>query len=215
MNHKTTTHNFRPASLRGTGSARTVLLRMAADQERADRIRALKQDRPDLTWRRIADHVGVSERAATDWQKKGGIEYDNAKKLAAIFKVDVDYIWRGDPQQAPDMFPPADADERMATMEARLMEQAEIIRGLLEQQNGLLARQSSILERIERVQAGEEAAVGRLESATQRADEVVHRLDAASERVGSVLRGGTPRRGPAAKKPASKRSPRASKPKPD
>jgi hypothetical protein len=88
-------HNHRPASLRGSGGARTVLLRMAADQERAERIRALKQERPDLTWRRIADHVGVTERSATDWQRKGGMEYDNAKKLAELFEVDVDYIWRG------------------------------------------------------------------------------------------------------------------------
>lgn len=69
-----------------------MLLRMAADQERADRIRALKQARPDLTWRRIADAVGVTERSATDWQVKGGISYENAKKLADVFEVDVDYV---------------------------------------------------------------------------------------------------------------------------
>jgi hypothetical protein len=95
MNHNPAKKHFSHASLRTPGSARTVLLRMAADQERADRIRALKAERPDLTWRRIADYVGVSERAASDWQKKGGIEYDNAKKLAEVFEVDVDYIWRG------------------------------------------------------------------------------------------------------------------------
>lgn len=48
---------------------------MAADQERADRIRALKQGRPDLTWRRIADHVGVTERSATDWQTRRPARY--------------------------------------------------------------------------------------------------------------------------------------------
>lgn len=96
--------NLRPVSLRTSGGARTVLLRMAADQERADRIRALKLGRPDLTWRRIAEHVGVTERSATDWGKKGGMEYENAVKLAALFEVDVDYLWRGTAGPTPDPF---------------------------------------------------------------------------------------------------------------
>jgi hypothetical protein len=84
---------------------------MAADQERADRIRALKLERPDLTWRRIADYVGVTERSATDWQKKGGIDYANAEKLATLFEVDVDYIWRGpaEEERAPSPFAGQDA----------------------------------------------------------------------------------------------------------
>jgi hypothetical protein len=77
---------------------------MAADDERAQRISALKDDRPDLTWRRIADAVGVSERAAFEWKKSGGIDYENAKKLADVFEVDVDYIWRGrETADTPDL----------------------------------------------------------------------------------------------------------------
>lgn len=111
MNRNPTKNNFRPASLRGTGTARTVLLRMAADQERADRIKALKQSRPDLTWKAIADHVGVTERAASDWQKKGGMEYANAKKLATLFEVETDYIWRGPTSSTPTPFvEPAELD---------------------------------------------------------------------------------------------------------
>jgi hypothetical protein len=94
---------------------------MAADQERAERIRALKQARPDLTWRRIADHVGVTERSATDWQKKGGIEFENAKKLAALFEVDVDYIWRGVESGTPSPFAGQDdVHDRLASIDARL-----------------------------------------------------------------------------------------------
>lgn len=111
---------YRPGSLRDTRSARTVLLRMAADQERADRIRALKLDRPDLTWRRIADHVGVSERAASDWQKKGGIEYANAEKLAALFEVDVDYIWRGTETNTPDLSRNHAGETQLDRIEAKL-----------------------------------------------------------------------------------------------
>lgn len=91
-----------PAALPKPRSARTVLLRMAADQDRAERIRKLKRERPDLKWRVIADHVGVTERAAASWAQSGGIAYDNAKKLAEIFEVDVDYIMRGEPT-APDL----------------------------------------------------------------------------------------------------------------
>lgn len=120
---------------------------MAADQERADRIRALKQERPDLTWRRIADHVGVTERSATDWQRKGGMEYDNAKKLAELFEVDVDYIWRGAPQQAPDMFPPANPLEGelgdvLAEIKAQLARQTEV----LEEIRGYAADAKRMLE---------------------------------------------------------------------
>ena len=92
-----------PASLRGSRSARSVLLRMAADQDRAERIRKLKADNPGLTWRAIAEHVGVSERAAVDWAKRGGITRENAEKLAELLLVDPDYIWRGN-LDTPDPF---------------------------------------------------------------------------------------------------------------
>lgn len=106
-----------PASLRGSRSARSVLLRMAADQDRAERIRKLKSDNPGLTWRAIADHVGVTERAAADWAKSGGIAYDNAKKLAELLEVDPDYIWRGN-LNVPDPFVrPASNDDLAGTRE--------------------------------------------------------------------------------------------------
>jgi hypothetical protein len=83
------------ASLRRQHSPRTVLIRMAADQARADRIRALKEEHPELTWARIADDVGVKERSAIEWQSTGGISYDNAIKLARVFDVDTEWLFRG------------------------------------------------------------------------------------------------------------------------
>jgi hypothetical protein len=113
MNQDLRNKNFSPGSLRRDRSARTVLLRMARDDARAARIRALyeevKDERGDeITWRLIADACGVSERAAAAWPKTGGIAYENAKKLAAFFRtlgksVDVDYIWRGPEVQTPDL----------------------------------------------------------------------------------------------------------------
>jgi transcriptional regulator with XRE-family HTH domain len=76
---------------------------MAADQERADRIRALKDERPDLTWKDIADAVGVTERAAAEWARSGGMDPKNARKLAEVFRVHEDYIWRGEQSDTPDL----------------------------------------------------------------------------------------------------------------
>ncbi len=87
---------FITATSRRERTARTLLLRMAADRERAERIRQLKNAHPELRWQAIADHVGVTLRAAQAWAQKGEIAYDNAKRLADLFDgVDVDYIMRG------------------------------------------------------------------------------------------------------------------------
>lgn len=114
--------NFKPGSLRRPRTARTVLLRMAADDSRAERIALLKEERPDLTWRRIADEVGVSERAAFEWKKSGGIDYENAKKLAAVFGVDVAYIWSGaETGRTPDLMAANhNNDSQLARIEERL-----------------------------------------------------------------------------------------------
>lgn len=140
--------NFKPGSLRGPRTARTVLLRMAADDERAQRISALKDDRPDLTWRRIAETVGVSERAAFEWKKTGGIDYENAKKLASVFGVDVEFIWAGPKGETPDPFPTSDGDvlARLDAIERSVRDarderedQASEVRRLLKEQSELLA----------------------------------------------------------------------------
>jgi hypothetical protein len=94
---------FVVGSSRPARTPRTVLLRMARDQARADRIRALKQEHPEYTWAAIADYVGVSPRAAQSWQEKGGIAYENAKKLAELWGEDLDYIWRGPRGDTPDL----------------------------------------------------------------------------------------------------------------
>lgn len=95
MSQAITKKNLTSASLRGRQSARTVLARMASDQERAERVRELKDSRPDLTWGRIAEAVGVRERSAIEWQKTGGMDYGNAKKLAKLFDVSAEWLWSG------------------------------------------------------------------------------------------------------------------------
>lgn len=165
MNQPLKKNRFNRASLRGSGSAHTVLLRMAADEARAERVRQLYADRkaedPRFTWRKIADHVGVSERAAHAWGKTGGIDPENLKKLAEILNTSEDYIWRGRRVETPDMVAVMNGDSagRLAAIEQRL-DQLEIA---VDDQNGLLARQSGILERIEAGQAAIEAAILKVE----------------------------------------------------
>jgi hypothetical protein len=141
---------------------------MAADQERADRIRALKQDRPDLTWRRIADHVGVTERSATDWQSKGGISYENAGKLAALFEVDVDYIWRGPSQadRAPSPFAAQDMQGDLA--------------GILERIEAQLDEQNEVLDRIEKAVESERQARAESDAARRDLLDLLAAVDAAT-----------------------------------
>jgi hypothetical protein len=89
-------------SLNRRRSTRSLILRMAADAERAERIRGLKDQRPDLTWARIADAVGVTERSAHGWRKTGAMSYEHAKKLATFLDIDLDWLWRG-PHETPDL----------------------------------------------------------------------------------------------------------------
>lgn len=99
MSQPITKRNFARASLRTPRSAHTVLLRMAQDDARAARIRELyearKADDPRFTWQKLADHVGVSVRAAQAWPKTGGVDPENLDKMAEALHTTADYIWRG------------------------------------------------------------------------------------------------------------------------
>jgi hypothetical protein len=111
---------------------------MAASEERAERIATLKAERPDMTWDRIADAIGVKERSAIEWQRTGGITYDNCAKLAGLFEVDPEWLWSGrerpdgtgDPFQAPKPTPDIAAELRAqrALQEALLAEMQELRR---------------------------------------------------------------------------------------
>jgi DNA-binding transcriptional regulator YiaG len=95
------------ASLRGSRTAHTVLLRMAADEARAQRIRDLREQ-TELKWRELAQYVGVSERSAHQWGSTGAISQPNAMKLAELFRkhgadIEPDYIWRGKRPSAPNL----------------------------------------------------------------------------------------------------------------
>lgn len=129
---------------------------MAQDEARAERIRALKAERPDLTWREIGEHVGVTERGAIEWQATGEIKYENAKKLAELFEVSVDYIWRGpegEPEEVPDLMAKMNGTDRIRELEQGLAAAHGKLDHMIEQFDALLAA-------LNRERAGEGAAGG-------------------------------------------------------
>jgi hypothetical protein len=136
---------------------------MAADEDRALRIRELKASRPDLTWRRIADAVGVSERAAVDWQKTGGIDYENAKALAKVFDADLDWLWRGDRPETPDVMGAMNGDT------GQLDEILAAVKNLTSE----VAAMGERLTRLEHVVSGlaAEAAAGDAEQASRQIEQ--------------------------------------------
>lgn len=113
------------ASLKRARSPRTVLLRMAADAERAQRLKAIKDERPDLTWPQVAEAVGVTDRSVAAWAKDGQMSYSNAKKLALFLGVDLDWLWRG-PAESPDLMAALTTSDDLA-------KRLDRIEGMLEQ----------------------------------------------------------------------------------
>jgi DNA-binding XRE family transcriptional regulator len=204
-----------PWSLARQNGANMVLLRMAEDEGRAQRIAQLKQQHPRLTWAKIAEHVGVTERSAIKWQRTGALETENAVKLAELFGVDFDYVWWGPRPETPEMFvdrrnsPSApvavdrldgDLEDRIGAIEGTLAGITNLLRQARSEQDrisGLLERQTAVLERIEGV--------------TRHANDAADRLDDAVAQAATALRSAPPARRRAASKTAPKRTPRASR----
>jgi hypothetical protein len=154
MSQDLTTKKFTRRSLSEPRSARTVLLRMAEDQERADRLRALKDEYPSVTWRQLAEHVGVRERSVLNWAAGKGMDYDHAVKVAEFFRelgADLadDYIWRGLRADTPTPFAvPDETAARLAALEGMMKD--------------LLHDQQRILRILSALPATTAEAIGRL-----------------------------------------------------
>lgn len=78
------------------------------EQQKAEigsRLRDLRDNSPE-TNRSIADYTDVSERTVAAWAgAEQGMTYDHAQKVAKLFGVDIDWLWRGrEPGPAPDPF---------------------------------------------------------------------------------------------------------------
>jgi len=94
------------ASLETPRGADSLRLRwLMNEQQRLEigrRLRELRDNSPE-TNRSIGDYVGVAERTVAEWASgRQGITYDNAKKVAGLFEVDLDWFWRGKERATSD-----------------------------------------------------------------------------------------------------------------
>jgi transcriptional regulator with XRE-family HTH domain len=198
---------------------------MAEDEGRAQRIAELKEAHPRLTWRKIADAVGVSERAATQWQRTGALKPENAEALAKLFGVDFDYVWVGPRPDTPDLFVDRrasvpDAEQRLARMEQQIAGLIDAVSDVITEAreviddfktyrseiSGQLTGQTGILKRIEAKLGQDEQSADRIEAASAEFDA---KFDAAVARASEGLRSASADPPPAAPKTSRKRTPAA------
>ena len=73
-----------------------------ADLQRGDRIKELREQR-HLTQPVVADRVGVTLRAYQEWEAGGGIQWENAKRLAKVLSSNPDFIMSGERKDTPNL----------------------------------------------------------------------------------------------------------------
>ena len=134
-----TEEKFAHRSLKARERLHSVRAQILMDEvhraEIGERIRELREASPYGN-RTLADEIGVSERAVAKWVQGKGISYKNAKKVAALFKVDVDWLWRGEKQtETPDVMAALDGDE-LTTLRAMVSELLDRVRQGSEQEKG-------------------------------------------------------------------------------
>jgi hypothetical protein len=202
---------------------------MAENEERAARIADLKERQPLLTWKKIADKVGVSERSTHVWRKTGAISPENAAVLAEIFDVDFDYLWFGPKPGTPEMFvdrrntpksPVAvdrlggELEQRIAAIEGTLAGMAfELERAAAERQEVIaLVREARMVQDGFSDTLREQTSLLRdIRAATRAAGDAADRLDEAVEQAATSLRSSAPARPAAPPKTSPKRTPRAAR----
>lgn len=93
-------------TLQGRPKTRKVLRHLMEKQqavEIGERVRELRENSEE-TNRSIADYCNVGERTVAGWVAGDGISYKNAKKVAELFAVSIDWLWRGrEPGPTPDL----------------------------------------------------------------------------------------------------------------
>ena len=117
--------------------------------EIGERIRGLRGDSEE-TNRSIADYCEVGERTVAGWVAGDGISYKNAKKVAELFQVDIDWLWRG--REKPSGSPLDALSEQASGARISQLEKAV---------GDVLANQVQILEQLEQIRSAQEAATSK------------------------------------------------------
>jgi transcriptional regulator with XRE-family HTH domain len=110
-----------------------------------------------MTWRHIADYVGVDTRSAQAWPKTGGISAKNAAKLAEVLNVSYEFLWSGEEKgPTPDILAGVSRIEQVEAVRDEFRDKVDQIAAQLtameldvEHQNANLAQQTDLLARIE------------------------------------------------------------------
>jgi len=112
---------------------------MAADEARAARIRALREEH-GLKWRELSAYVGVTDRSAQEWGASGAISDKSAEKLTQLFRelgadISDDYILRGPRPATPPLLNVLEGDgegvtatDELLSRLAALEEQVRLLR---------------------------------------------------------------------------------------
>jgi transcriptional regulator with XRE-family HTH domain len=118
------------ASLKKPLTPPTLALRWVMNREQVAEISARARDLKESsreTNRSIADYCDVTERSVAGWLSPTApkpMTYENAEKLADLFQVDTDWLWRGREKGAtPDVLAAleeAEFAERLSRLEDKM-----------------------------------------------------------------------------------------------
>jgi DNA-binding transcriptional regulator YiaG len=123
-------------SFQNAGSRTTVALLLEQKQklEIGERIKWLRDNSAEKS-RTIARYCDVSDEAVRNWIAGKGIMWENAEKVAAMFGLDVDWVWRGE-GKPPEGYPQEEkppAPDLMTTLSAADSERIERIEEKLDE----------------------------------------------------------------------------------
>lgn len=102
---KTPKRHYLRDSFPNSGSSNTLALLLERQQkiEIGQRIKWLRDNSAE-TSRTIARHVDVSDEAVRNWIAGKGISVENSEKVAEMFDLDWNWLWRGE-GTAPEGYP--------------------------------------------------------------------------------------------------------------
>jgi transcriptional regulator with XRE-family HTH domain len=145
MNVKIAQRRYVAGTSRGPQRAATLLAQMA-DLERGARISELREQR-HFTQSVVAERVGVTLRGYQEWEAGGGIQWENAKKLAKVLGTTPDILMSGPPPAMPDIAPDREQLNRIEAALADVNEQVRLLRAETAVRDAEVLKQIAELQR--------------------------------------------------------------------
>lgn len=92
-----------------------------ADYVRGEELVALREAR-HLTQEKAAHEIGTTAKSLRSWEKGGTIRWENAKKLAAFYKVDAHTLVTREPTDTPNVLDSLNGKSQLDRIEEKLDE---------------------------------------------------------------------------------------------